>query len=179
MYTRFQDNDTVTRQAQELVTSTWSNNTNNLTTLNTATKTNLATYLEQHRILTDAINIKDAFIINIALDFEITVFKNNNNQNVLLQCITNLTDYFNVKKWQINQPILLSDIKNLIGEVKGVQTVESLIITNKNSSSKGYSSYLYPIDTATRNEVIYPSLDPSIFELKYPNTDIKGRVTTY
>ena len=155
------------------------NNTNNLTTLNTATKTNLATYLEQHRILTDAINIKEAFIINIALDFEITVFKNYNNQNVLLQCITNLTDYFNVKKWQINQPILLSDIKNLIGEVKGVQTVESLIITNKNSSSKGYSSYLYPIDTATRNEVIYPSLDPSIFELKYPNTDIKGRVTTY
>ena len=78
-----------------------------LTTLNTATKTNLATYLEQHRMLTDAINIKDAFIINIALDFEITTFKNYNNERVLLQCITELKNYFNIDKWQINQPIII------------------------------------------------------------------------
>ncbi len=150
-----------------------------LTTLNTATKTNLATYLEQHRILTDAINIKDAFIINIALDFEITTFKNYNNERVLLQCITELKNYFNIDKWQINQPIIISDIKNLIGAVDGVQTVETVEFINKNGLINGYSQYIYPINQALRNEVLYPSLDPSIFEVKFPDIDIKGRVTTY
>ena len=150
-----------------------------LTTLNTATKTNLATYLEQHRMLTDAINIKDAFIINLALDFEITTFKNYNNEGVILQCITELKDYFKIDKWQINQPIIISDIKNLIGAVDGVQTVETVTFTNKHSTINNYSQYIYPINLALRNEVLYPSLDPSIFEIKFPDADIKGRVTTY
>lgn len=150
-----------------------------LSLLNTATKTNLATYLEQYRMLTDAINIKDAFIINIALDFEITTFKNYNNEKVLLQCISELKSYFNIDKWQINQPIIMSDIKNLIGAVDGVQTIETVTITNKSGTLSGYSQYIYPINLATRNEVIYPSLDPSIFEVKFPNTDIRGSVTTY
>ena len=150
-----------------------------LSLLNTATKTNLATYLEQYRMLTDAINIKDAFIINIALDFEITTFKNYNNEKVLLQCISELKNYFNIDKWQINQPIIMSDIKNLIGAVDGVQTIETVTITNKSGTLNGYSQYIYPINLATRNEVIYPSLDPSIFEVKFPNTDIRGSVTTY
>ena len=155
------------------------NGNKNLTTLNTATKTNLSTYLEQYRMLTDAINIKDAFIINFGLNFEITTFKNYNNEKILLQCITELQDYFQIDKWQINQPIIISEIKNLIGGVKGVQTIEKVEFINKSGNTLGYSQYKYPMDQAIRNEVIYPSLDPSIFELKYPNQDIKGQVTTY
>ena len=154
-------------------------NSKKLTTLNTATKTNLSTYLEQFRMLTDAVNIKDAFVINFALEFEITAFKTYNNQEVILNCITELQDYFAVDKWQVNQPIIMSEIKNLIGGILGVQTVEDVKITNKSGTSTGYSQYKYDFESATRKEVIYPSLDPSIFELKYPNTDIKGRVTIY
>ena len=150
-----------------------------LTTLNTATKTNLSTYLEEFRTLTDAINIKDAFIINIAINFEITVFKNHNNQQVILDCINELTAYFDIDRWQINQPIIITDIKNVIGGVSGVQTVENVSFSNKSGTLSGYSQYKYSIEAATKNEVIYPSLDPSIFELKYPNTDIKGQVITY
>tara|TARA_Y100000361_G_scaffold145559_1_gene154881 strand:- start:29 stop:1924 length:1896 start_codon:yes stop_codon:yes gene_type:complete len=155
------------------------NATKQLTTLNTATKTNLSTYLEQYRMLTDAVNIKDAFIINFNIEFEITVFKNFNNQETLLECISNLKDYFNIDGWQINQPIIISEVKNLIGEVKGVQTVENVIFKNIFGESSGYSQYKYGFERATREGVIYPSLDPSIFELKYPNEDIKGRVITY
>ena len=150
-----------------------------LTTLNSATKQNLSTYLEQFRMLTDAVNIKDAFVINFAVDFEITAFKTYNNQEVILNCITELQDYFAVDKWQVNQPIIMSEIKNLLGGTLGVQTVEDVKITNKSGVSTGYSQYKYDFESATRKGVIYPSLDPSIFELKYPNTDIKGRVTTY
>ena len=150
-----------------------------LSNLNTATKTNLATYLEQYRMLTDAINIKDAFVINFGLDFEITAFKSYNNQEVLLECIAELKDYFNIDKWQVNQPIIISEVTNIIAAVRGVQTVEMVKLENKNGLSLGYSQYKYDFDGATRKGIIYPSLDPSIFELKYPNTDIKGRVTTY
>ena len=150
-----------------------------LTTLNAATKTNLSTYLEQFRMLTDAINIKDAFVINFAVEFEITSFKTYNNQEVLLNCITELKDYFKVDKWQVTQPIIISEIKNLLGGTLGVQTVEDVKILNRSGTSLGYSQYKYDFESATKKGVIYPSLDPSIFELKYPNNDIKGRVTTY
>ena len=150
-----------------------------LTVLNNATKTNLATYLEQFRMLTDAINIKDAFVINFGIDFEITTFKNYNNQEVLLNCITELQNYFNIDKWQINQPIIISEVENLIGGVIGVQTVDLVQFKNLNSKSLGYSLYRYDFLGATKKGVIYPSMDPSIFELKYPNENINGRVITY
>ena len=150
-----------------------------LTLLNQATKTNLATYLEQYRMLTDAINIKDAFIINFSLDFDITVYKAFNNRETLLNCITELKEYFSIDKWQINQPILISEVKNLIGGVEGVQTVEDIRFENKSGTGLGYSQYKYGFKEATKNDIIYPSMDPSIFEIKYPNTDINGRVTTY
>ena len=155
------------------------NNNKQLTTLNNATKNNLATYLEQHRMLTDAVNIKNAFPINVGLDFEIVTFKSYNNQQVLLDCITELKDYFNIDKWQINQPIIISEAMNLISNVPGVISVQKFDIINLAGEDKGYSQYKYDIEGATRNGVIYPSLDPSIFEIKYPDLDIKGRVTTY
>ena len=155
------------------------NNVKQLANLNVATKTNLATYLEQFRMLTDAINIKNAFVINFALDFEITVFKNYNNNEVILNCISELQDYFNIDKWQINQPIIEAEVANLITTVSGVQSLDKLTFINKSGISLGYSQYKYDFIGATKKGVIYPSLDPSIFEIKYPNTDIKGRVTTY
>ena len=150
-----------------------------LSNLNQATKTNLSTYLEQYRMLTDAVNIKNAFVINFALDFEITTFKNYNNNEVVLNCMSELQDYFNIDKWQINQPIITSEVGNLLSGVTGVQSVEKLEFTNKSGITLGYSQYRYDFTGATRKGVIYPSLDPSIFEIKNLNTDIKGRVTTY
>ena len=54
-----------------------------------------------------------------------------------------------------------------------------MLFSNVSGVSNGYSQYKYDFTQATRGGVIYPSLDPSIFELKFPNSDIKGRVTTY
>ena len=155
------------------------NNLGNLTRLNTATKTNLRTYLEQHRMLTDAINIKDAFFINIEIDFEIITFKNFNNQEVLFSCIQELKKFFLIEKWQINQPIIISEIYNTIGAVEGVQSVPDVTIKNVAGSDLGYGAYKYDLDDATLKGIIYPSLDPSIFEVRFPNTDIRGKITQY
>ena len=150
-----------------------------LTTLNKASKQNLQTYLEQHRMLTDAINIKDAFHINISVDFEIIVFKNFNNQEVLKNCIDELKQFFKIDKWQINQPIIISELYNTIGAVEGVQSVPDCKLHNVAGQDLGYSPYKYDLDDATIKGIIYPSLDPSIFELRFPNQDIKGRITQY
>jgi hypothetical protein len=151
----------------------------NLTNALPALKQNLSTYLSQYRVINDSIKIKDAFIINIGADFEITVLPNYNNNLVIANCISQLQTYFLVTKWQINEPILLKDLYILLDKVDGVQTVKNVSITNKFGSALGYSNYSYDIMGATQNNVIYPSIDPMIFELKYPNSDIKGKVVSY
>jgi hypothetical protein len=139
-------------------------------------KNNLRTYLSQYRMIGDNIEIRDAFIINIAVDFEIIVLPEYNNNEVLLACITALQNYFTLDKWQINQPIFLRDLYVLLDRIKGVQTVKNISLTNKAGTTSGYSQYAYDMAGAIQNQVIYPSLDPSIFEVKYPSTDIKGKV---
>jgi hypothetical protein len=145
----------------------------------TALKQNLSTYLSEYRMINDSIKIKDAFVINIGVEFEINVLPQYNNNLVLTNCITALQDYFNIDKWQINEPILLRDLYVLLDKIEGVQTVKTVTINNKSGVSLGYSAYSYDVKGATQNNVIYPSLDPMIFEVKYPNTDIKGRVVTF
>ena len=142
----------------------------------TTLKKNLRTYLSQYRVIGDNIEIRNGFIINIAIDFEIIVLPNFNNNEVILACINSLKDYFKRDNWQINQPIMIRDLFVRLDKIKGVQTVKNIIFSNKAGASNGYSPYAYDIDGATQENVIYPSLDPSIFELKYPNTDIKGKV---
>ena len=149
-----------------------------LVALNQAIKENLKTYLDHYRILTDAVNIKDAFIINIGVNFEITVLPNYNSNEVLLKCVSSLKDYFNIDRWQVNQPIIKSAITNIIGNVQGVQTVVAATVRNIYNSDNGYSGNVYDLAPSTRNGIIYPSLDPSIFEVKYPNQDIRGRVVS-
>jgi hypothetical protein len=139
-------------------------------------KNNLRTYLSQYRMIGDNIEIKDAFIINIGVDFEIIVLPEYNNSDVLLSCISSLQTYFDISKWQLNQPIMIRDLYILLDKIKGVQTIKNITISNKAGTTSGYSQYAYDILSATQNQVIYPSLDPSIFEVKYLNNDIKGKV---
>lgn len=154
------------------------NNNGNLSIPSPALKQNLKTYLSEFRMLTDAVNIKEAFIINIGVDFDIIIRPNNNNKVVLNSCLQTLQSYFNIDKWQINQPIILSEIYSILDQVEGVQSILKVNITNKAGISLGYSKYAYDIPGATVKNIIYPSLDPSIFEVKNLATDIQGRSVT-
>jgi len=151
----------------------------NFTPLNVALKDNLKTYLSQFRMLTDAINIKTAYIINIGVEFEVITIPNVNSNEVILRCIDYFKKKFNNDKMQINQSIVLSNIMSELDRVEGVQTVIDVEITNLFDTNEGYSGNVYDIKTATKNKTIYPSMDPAIFEVKYPDKDIKGRVVTF
>jgi len=158
-----------------------------LTTLNEAVKQNLKLYLSQYRLVTDAINLKDAWVVNIGIKFAIVTQRGFNKNEVLFKCIQRIRNHFNTDRWQINQPIVLSDIAYQISLVDGVASVvppesednpekQIVVVTNKASAASGYSGNVYDVAQATKNGVVYPSKDPSMFELKYPDTDIEGRV---
>ena len=152
-------------------------NNSRLTTATNALKNNLSTYLSQYRTINDSFRIRDGFIINIEINFDVVILPNFNNNQVIANCITQLQNYFNVKNMQINQPILLKEVAILLDKVEGVQTVGDLNFVNKVGGN--YSQYEYDIKGATLNNVIYPSVDPSIFEVKFPNSDIKGRAIAF
>ncbi len=141
---------------------------------NQALKENIRTYISQYRMLTDALNIKPAFIINLGVNFEITTRPNYNSNEVLLACISRLRTLLSNNRMQINAPIDLAALTVALDQVDGVQSVINFEIYNKTGGS--YSSNKYNVESATKNSIIYPSLDPCIFEIKYPDNDIRGRV---
>lgn len=152
------------------------NQNKKITTLNSLVKSNLQQYLSQYRMLTDQVNILDAFIVNIGVNFDITVYKNYNIQDVLAVCLGAIKEYFDSTKWNINQPIRLGDLALLIQAQDGVQSVNFVEIVNKYFFKDGrdYQPYRYDITDATVDGIVYPSLDPCIFEVRYPEDDIVG-----
>ena len=157
-----------------------------LANVNQAVKENIQTYLTQFRMVTDAVNIKDAYIINIGVKFNLLTKTGYNKEEVVLRAIQKVKEFFNIDKWQIGQPIVVADLAYQISLIDGVSAVVPpeennpnglpVVITNKYKESNGYSGNVFDTISATKDGVVYPSLDPSCFELKFPNTDIEGRV---
>ena len=146
-----------------------------LTNLNQAVKQNLKTYLGEYRMITDAVNMIDGFIINIGVDFEVICYSNYNKNEVLTNCLIQMQSYFDMDSWTFNKPINISEIELMLANVDGVMSVPHVKISNLCGGDGNYSPNKYNIDEATKGKIVYPSLDPSIFEVKYPNKDIKGR----
>jgi hypothetical protein len=144
-----------------------------LSLLNRAIKENLKTYLSEYKILTDGININDGFIINIGLEFEIITLKNYNKSEVLSDCISELKEYFDIDNFTFNNTVNISELELIIANVDGVSSVPKLKIINKCGGQ--YANNSYNIEAAIKDKILYPSLDPSVFEIKFPDSDIKGR----
>ena len=163
------------------------NSDKKLIKMNQTSKENLKTYLSQFRLVTDAVNIKDAYVINIAVNFSILTKTGFNKNDVLLRCVSTVQDFFDIDRAQIGQPIVLSDIAYQISLIDGVSSIvppiennttppQTIVIENKYKLEEGYSGNYYDIASGLIDGVLYPALDPSIFEIKYPNSDIKGKV---
>jgi len=152
------------------------NSDGQFTYCNDALKENLRNYLRQYRLLTDAINIKDPYIINIGVDYDIVPRPDYNSYEVIAKCNNLLMELLHQKNMQINGAISLSSIRTELDKIEGVQSIQDITIVNYYDTTLGYSGNVYDIDTAIKNQIIYPSKDPCIFEIKYPKSDIRGRV---
>ena len=152
------------------------NSNKNLTQTNDALVYNIRHYLQKYKIISDSINIIDGYIINIGVDFKILVYNNFNNKEVLDQCLQKAKDFFNVDKWYFNQPININQFELELAKVEGVQSISEVVFKNLNQNDGNYSPHEYNLSEATHNKIIYPSLDPSVFEVKFPDNDIRGAV---
>jgi hypothetical protein len=77
---------------------------------------------------------------------------------------------------EIGAPINIASIMVELDKIEGVQSVHNIEIENLYDSNLGYSGNLYSVKEAIRNNILYPSMDPCVFEVKYPKNDIKGRI---
>lgn len=138
-------------------------------------KKNLKKYLNRFRMITDAIEILDGEVINFAIKFEIVVNVDFHKNEVVGNCIEALKEYFEIEKWQINQPINKTSIQVLLGSIPGLLTLTKFEISNRvgNYDGRVYSFTSYNIKENTENEIIYCK-DNAIFECKFPNKDIVG-----
>ena len=136
---------------------------------------NISEYIRRNRMLTDEISIRPGLIINIGVDFEIIAYKGENKKEVLTECLDTVKSYFANENMEFNTPINLNELRLVLLGVNGVQSVGDIDITNLTIANGDYSPNKYSIQTAYKNGFIYPSLDPSVFEVKYPNKDITGK----
>lgn len=141
-------------------------------------KENLSKYLSKFRIISDAIDILDASIINIGVNYTVTIKQSATSSVVIASINSKLSDYFKTDNFQIDQPIRMGEIENLILNTPDVEAITSLSFVNKTGTivNNVYSSYSYDPARHIDRGYLFPPIG-GMFELKYPNDDIIGRIS--
>lgn len=141
-------------------------------------KRNIRVYLNPYRMISDAIDVLDARIINLTLTFDVLIDPALNRSVVLQTVLTKLQTFFNIKNFHIDQPIIMSDVVNVIFTVPGVMSVNNLLFKNITGtvSNKTYSTETFDVQANTRQGIIFPT-PGSIFEIRYAEYDIIGKAS--
>jgi hypothetical protein len=147
----------------------------NLATSPDSLKKNLSTYLNEFRLISDAIDILDARVSNYTVTFGVVSAPGSNKGSVVQSVISRIRDVLKLENFQIDQPIVIDDIINVIINTPGVISLVSLDILPKNGNDQGrvYSDFYFNFENSTRNKIITAPRG-TIFELKYPEHDIVG-----
>lgn len=141
-------------------------------------KKNIQKYLNEYRLISDAIEILDARVINITVDFSIVVDPNYNSNQVLQNVINRVKEFFSIRNFDIDQPIVLAEIQNIIFNNLGVLTVNNVVVRNISgtvgtTNQRIYSDVQFDVGTNTDRGIILPP-PGAIFELRFPDFDIIG-----
>jgi hypothetical protein len=139
-------------------------------------KLNLKRYLNSYRMISDAIDIQDAGIINLELFFQVVVDPSMNKSVLIQSVIRDLKAQFEITKLHIGQPIIMSDIISTIFAHQGIISVDTVKFNNLNGTNNNlqYSPIAYNPQFNTKNNIMYP-LEGSIFEIRYPDVNIVGK----
>jgi hypothetical protein len=143
-----------------------------LTTAHDTVKGNIKNYLQQYRSVNDIIDIVDAKIINFGIEFVVVSHPSHNSNDVMRLAIAELQDYFSDQLY-IGEPIYISNLYNILSKTTGVIDVKKVNIVNKTGNP--YSNHYLDFDDIISRDGTYIKAPKNVvFELKYPNLDIKG-----
>ena len=148
---------------------------NQLITSPDSLKINLSTYLNQYRMISDAVDLLDASVTNIGVEFQVAVEPNANKNLVIQDIIVKLKDYFNIKNFSIDQAIQISDVSNIIYNSEGVVSVIGIKFRSFQGSvmERTYSDIKFNVASNTKKGLVLPPAG-GIFEIKYPDVDLVG-----
>ena len=151
-----------------------------------ALKQNIAEYLADFRMINDYVTVKNGRVINLGFEVDIFADKAVPKGEVISGVISSITQYFDINKWDMGDNIYLSQLVENINNVGGVLNVTDLRVFNKVNENGKYSL----------NEIAQPYIDDTtrqidllgrytlfgapnaMFEIKYPNKDIKVTIST-
>jgi hypothetical protein len=139
-------------------------------------KRNVQTYLSRLRMMTDGVDILSGKIINIGLDFGVVISSKMNRSEVLTECLTQLRDHFHTDRMQVGQPIVISEIQTILQSIKGVVSVyktDVKCLFGQTGQIDYSSDVSFDVRGNTENGIIYCP-EGAIFEVKFPENDIKG-----
>lgn len=145
-----------------------------LVNTNTIIKQNLKVWINKNRMINDVVDILDAKIVNFAVDFSVIGDLEVNKYDLLVRCKNALINEFNRLR-DIGEPLFYIDASRALKDVKGVLDIVKIKIYNKSGGL--YSNINYDMDKYLSADGRYINApDNVIFELKFPNVDIKGAV---
>lgn len=150
-------------------------NFGNLTATNSTIKNNLKTWMNNYRMLSDTIDVLDAFIINYGIEFAVKPNIGVDRFTLVDTCINTLSQKYTNQKMFIGEAIDVADIYTTLSAIDGVLSVSSVKITNRNGTN--YSSVQFDINENTApdgSSIIIPK--NAVAELKYPSVDITGKI---
>ncbi len=138
-------------------------------------KDNLSTYLNEFRLISDAIDVLDSPVVNFHVTYEVFVDKKSNKQSVLQNINRRIADSMNRRLIQIDQPIIIDDIVNIIINTPNVISLVDLQIGERVGviEDREYSNFTFPFEESIKNGILRGPIG-SIFELKFPEKDITG-----
>ena len=145
-----------------------------LTATNSTIKDNLKTWLNQYRMINDTIDILDAYILNFGIDFIIKAATGVDKFVLLDDAIAALAAKYETA-YYIGEPFYISEIYTELKNVTGVLDVTKVTVSSKTGAN--YTSANIDINANLSPDgsyVIVPS--NALVEIKYPNTDIRGKV---
>ena len=90
---------------------------------------NLKRYLSQYRLITDQVTIKNGYIINFGIVFDVVADRNVQKSEIKLLCIQAIIDYFNIDKMQFKQTLNTTDVEYLLAGIPGVRSVNHVTLT--------------------------------------------------
>lgn len=150
------------------------NSAGKLVAANTTLKNNLKNWITQYKMVSDTVDILDAEIVNFDISYEILIDINANRFDVISDCNQRLADKFSMKQ-DIGEPIKITDVYKELQKVNGVVDVTSVDVGLKSGGI--YSESNYDFDAALSSDGRMIEAQPNVvFELKYPNIDIKGSI---
>ena len=148
-----------------------------LTLANDSLKNNIAKYINEYRLIGDSIDIIDGQVINYSVNFIITVKNTYLESNVLTSALNKIKTFLKTDNFQIDQPINITDLALLITTTDGVNTLTDLNIEARSGiyNDRNYSSVSWSVSNNLRKGILHPPAG-GMFELKFPDDDIKGKV---